>query len=277
MTPYSFRQAPHLWSALSCLKNTQSNWIFWSGIFLFFSVFFSIVTAQDRESIALFMEANQAYENQNFANSATLYEALIEKGHRNGHLYYNLGNAHYRLGNLGQAIGYYLQARHDLPRHEDLIANLAYARQQTTDQKENQEHSWRETFEEWSGPLSLKEWLLFLIVCNGFFWGIAVLRLFYRREIFSWLLFLSGGLTVFLGVGAFIKWWAPLPLGIILPQESAIYSAPHPQATVLFQLHEGTEVVIEDEAKQWRKVRFESTQKGWIEKKNLFLVAPQTL
>ncbi len=277
MTLSSFRQNPPLWSALSFLKRAEKNWLLWSGILLFFSVSFSIVTAQERASIALFMEANRAYQTQNFANSAQLYESLLAQGHRNGHLYYNLGNTHYRLGNLGKAIGYYLQALDDLPRHEDLIANLAYARQQTTDQKENQEHSWRETFQEWSGPLSLQEWLLVLMVCNGFFWGIAILRLFYRREVFSWLLFLSGGLTVFLLVGAFIKWWAPLPLGIILPQKSAIYAAPHQQATVLFELHEGAEVVIQDEAKQWLKVRFESTQKGWIEKKNLFLVAPQTL
>ena len=245
------------------------------SIFLFFPTFVSISTAQEQESISWFVEANQAYENQDFALAANLYESLIQSDHRNGHLYYNLGNTYYRLGSLGKAIGYYLQALHYLPRHEDLIANLKYARQQTTDQKENQKQSWREIFQEWSSPLTLKEWLLFLIICNSIFWGVSVFRLFYRVEMLSWLIFLSGGLTLFFTTGSLVKWWAPLPVGAILPQESALYAAPHQQATVLFQLHEGTEVTIEDEAEQWMQIRFEPTQKGWIEKKNLFLVYPQ--
>ncbi|MBF0277694.1 MAG: tetratricopeptide repeat protein [SAR324 cluster bacterium] len=256
--------------------NFWGNRILWGVLLMGLFGMISLSAAQDRSSVSLFVEANQAYEQQDFARSAALYESLLQKGHQNGHLHYNLGNAYYRLGNLGKAIGYYLRALNDLPRHEDLIANLNYVRLQTTDQKEDLEQSWRETFQEWSSPFTLQEWLLMLLICNGLFWAVAALRLFIQREIFSWLLYLSGGLTVFLLLAAFTKWWAPLPVGTILPQESAIYSAPHEQATVLFQLHEGTEVVIEEEAQEWAKVRFEPTKKGWIEKKNLFFVTLQT-
>ena len=229
---------------------------------------------QEQQSISHWVSANQAYEEQRFFQAASHYEALIAQGHSNGHLYYNLGNTYFRLNNLGKSIGYYLKALQFIPRHEDLIANLNYARQQTIDRRENPKLSWRGVFQEWSSPLTLHEWFLLLLLANGIFWGGALVRLFYRREILSWLIFLSGGLTLFLLAGLLIKWWAPFPIGTILPAESVVYSAPHTQSTILFQLHAGTEVIIEEEMEQWVKIQFEPTQKGWIEQSQLFLVYP---
>ena len=230
--------------------------------------------AQEQQSISVWVAANQAYREQRFLQAATSYETLLARGHINGHLYYNLGNAYFRLNDMGKAIGYYLLAFQYLPRHEDLIANLNYARMQTIDRRENPGSSWREVFRQWSSPMTLQEWFLLLVIASGIFWGGALVRLFYRREILSWLVILSGGLTLFLFVGLFIKWWAPLPTATILPQESVVFSAPHRQSTVLFRLHAGTEVTIEEEMEQWIKIRFEPTQKGWVERNSLFLVYP---
>lgn len=256
---------------LPILKKGGTGWLVGMALFLGMT---SIAKTQEQESVARFVEANQAFEQQNFAKAARLYEALIQEGYKNGHLYYNLGNAYFRLDNLGKAIGNYLQASQYLPRHEDLIANLQYARLQTKDKKENLKQTWREVFQEWSNPLTLQEWLILFVICNGIFWGIGLVQLFYRREIFAWVVFLSGGLALFLAMGAAMRWWAPLPLGTVIPSESAIYSEPHEQATVLFALHAGTEVRIEEERKQWVKIQFEPTRKGWVEKKELFVVLP---
>ena len=244
------------------------------GTFFIVSGYLERNQAQEQQSISDWLAANQAYEEQRFLLAASHYETLIAQGHVNGHLYYNLGNTYFHLNDLGKAIGYYLKALHFLPRHEDLIANLNYARLQTIDRRENPKLSWREVLREWSSPLTLQEWTLMLVSANGIFWIGALLRLFYRREVISWLIFLSGGLTLFLLAGLFIKWWAPLPVGTILPETSAVYSAPHSQSTVLFQLHGGTEVIIEEEMEQWVKIEFEPTQKGWIEQSRLFLVHP---
>ena len=252
-------------------------------ILVFFGAFFVVFgflerkQAQEQQSISLWLAANQAYQEQRFLLAASHYEALVAQGHANGHLYYNLGNTYFHLNNPGKAIGYYLKAQHFLPRHEDLVANLNHARRQTLDRRENPKQSWREVFWEWSSPLTLQEWSSMLVMANGVFWIGVLVRLFYRREFFSWLMFLSGGLTLFLLAGLFIKWWAPLPTGTILPEVSAVYSAPHSQSTVLFQLHGGTEVIIEEEVEQWVKIKFEPTQKGWIEKSRLFLVHPAGL
>lgn len=245
------------------------------NIFIFF--IFIPLLAQAEEDFTLFVEANQAYERQDFITAAKSYEALIQKGHINGHLYFNLGNTYYRLGNLGAAIGNYLQAQQFLPRHEDIIANLNYLRQKTLDQKEDSETSLRLILNGWTQKVSLQEWIISLVVAATLFWASALLRLFYRREVLSWLLITCGGFALFLGVTTFIKWWTPLPVGTILTKEISIYSAPHDQATVLFQLHRGTEVTINDESENWWKIQFDSAKSGWVEKYAIYPTFPNGL
>ncbi len=249
-------------------------WIFLS---LFLVPQFFVVNAQEQTYASLFVAANQAYEEQEFAKAARLYESILQGNYANGHIYYNLGNTHYRIGNLGRALGYYLKAIQYLPRHEDIIANLQYVRQQTKDQRESTERSWREIFNTWSSNFTLQEWILFFIISNVMFWTVALVRLFYRREILFWLMILFGGGTFFLATASFLKWWAPLPTGVILPKETAVYSAPHQQATVLFQLHEGTEVIIEEETEEWIEIQFDPTKKGWVGKQSLFIIHPNQL
>ena len=50
-----------------------------------------------------------------------------ESGLESGELHYNLGNAWFRLGELGPAILHYERARRSMPRDDDLAANLALA------------------------------------------------------------------------------------------------------------------------------------------------------
>ena len=231
--------------------------------------------AQAQEQVVRLVEANRAFEQQDFAHAVRLYESLLQEGYKNGHLYYNLGNAYFRRNDLGQAIGNYLKAAHYLPRNEDLRANLNYARSQTKDQKAAPpQQTFRLVLQKWSNPLTLQEWLGLLLVFNGIFWGVGLLRLFYGQEIFSWVMFLAGGLALFVAVGAASRWLAPVTLGTVLPPQSAIYSAPHKNSTILFELHAGTEVIVEEAAPQWAKIQFEPTRQGWIQKKNLLLIEP---
>jgi len=59
-----------------------------------------------------------------FEQAVGLYEQLLESGFINGQLYYNLGNAYYRLGMPGKAIMYYRRAEELLPRDADIKANI---------------------------------------------------------------------------------------------------------------------------------------------------------
>src|SRR4051812_41285574 len=75
-----------------------------------------------------FAKANQAYNEQRFQEAAEGYESLVQSGQWTANLFYDLGNAYYRLGNFGKAILNYERALALDPRHPEAEANLRLAR-----------------------------------------------------------------------------------------------------------------------------------------------------
>src|SRR3954469_19991984 len=76
----------------------------------------------------VFAKANQAYTDARYDEAATGYQELVRTGNWNATIFYNLGNAQYRLGNFGQAILNYERALALDPRHPEADANLRLAR-----------------------------------------------------------------------------------------------------------------------------------------------------
>ena len=79
-----------------------------------------------------FDQANQLYEAGKFRDAAEAYGKIISSGHSSTPLLFNLGNAQFKAGNLGQAIAAYRQATQLAPRDNDLNANLQFARGRVT-------------------------------------------------------------------------------------------------------------------------------------------------
>src|SRR3982074_2556990 len=76
----------------------------------------------------VFAKANQAYSEARFQEAAEGYESLVQSGQWNANLFYDLGNAYYRVGNFGKAILNYERALALDPRHPEADANLRLAR-----------------------------------------------------------------------------------------------------------------------------------------------------
>ena len=85
----------------------------------------TVVAAPDETAFA---KSNQAYAEGRFDEAATGYENLIRSGNWNANLFYDLGNARFRLGDFGQAILNYERALALEPRHPEADANLRLAR-----------------------------------------------------------------------------------------------------------------------------------------------------
>ena len=76
----------------------------------------TLLNSAPNEALAAFREARDGFQ------------AVVDAGIENGQLYYNLGNTHLRLGDLGQAIADYRRAQRLTPNDERLKANLRFAR-----------------------------------------------------------------------------------------------------------------------------------------------------
>ncbi len=75
-----------------------------------------------------FAQANQQYSEGHFQEAIKSYESLVSSGQWSANLFYDLGNAWFRLGNFGQAILNYERALALDPRHPEATANLALVR-----------------------------------------------------------------------------------------------------------------------------------------------------
>ena len=75
-----------------------------------------------------FVAANKFYEEKDYASAIRLYESIINQGNESAEVYFNLGNAYFKSGDLGYAVLYYTKARRLSPADEDIRHNLEFAR-----------------------------------------------------------------------------------------------------------------------------------------------------
>ena len=111
----------------------------------------------------------------------TATRSLLGNAGADGHLLYNLGNAAFRLNQIGRAILCYERARVLLPRDADLAFNLGHARERVRDVIPETEGFVGTAFF-WLGSLTLAEIFWCFAAANALFWGIAAARLFSRAE-----------------------------------------------------------------------------------------------
>ena len=96
------------------------------------AIFASAVFA-NTEVNSLMQSGNELYKNNQYQSAIDEYNKLVKQGYEGTSLYYNLGNAHYRLGKVGFAILYYEKALKFSPGDEDTKHNLALAKRNLKD------------------------------------------------------------------------------------------------------------------------------------------------
>ena len=218
----------------------------------------------------LFFEANRAYKEGRYQNAVDDYLQLAKKGYANGNLYYNLGNAYFRSGQLGRAILNYKRAQLLIPRDADLNFNLRYAFDQTRDAVSPSQNFLNQAFF-WLDGMTLRELLWAFGVLNIMFWGILLLRLFTRPE---WTYYVFIVLLIFwlvIGGSSVVKWHQLRTdqRTVILAPETGVLAGPDSKDTLLFKLHEGTTVLCERTEDGWSLIRLSESKRGWVKSSDL--------
>ena len=81
----------------------------------------------------LFQQGNQFYQAEDWSEAISAYENLLAAGFEGADLYYNLGNAYFKKGELGRSILNWERAAAIQPGEPDLRANLDLAGSLTID------------------------------------------------------------------------------------------------------------------------------------------------
>ncbi|HEX6791803.1 MAG TPA: tetratricopeptide repeat protein [Candidatus Krumholzibacteria bacterium] len=243
---------------------------------------------------ALFAAGNSAYEAGAYADAIDRYTETVRAGVVNADLYYNLGNAYFKTGDLGRSVLWYERALRIEPRSDDTRANLAMVRSLLRDQQlMPAQGGVRNAALSWHRRLTAGESVLVACAFYALF-TIAVLMLVFRRTRFvqsiyrvaSWIsparlfgLTMSQDLVlgmvitavfalVFAGsANAKIRDSKVAQRAVVVTQEVAVYSGPSEDATIQFKVHEGTVVAVGDGRSGWVRVDLPGDLSGWVEER----------
>ena len=220
-----------------------------------------------------FDAANAAYADGRYDEAASLYQSMIDE-QPNAQLYYNLGNARFKQGELAQAILAYERSLRLDPRNKDAQYNLAFAQSRITDNIVDNDFflsSWARTVR---NGLREHTWLvlsisLFVLALAGLLLFLLGREPWLRKTAFhtAWITLLFSFVT---GLNA-----ASLHRRDTLRNEAIITqgvvnakSSPDRSGTDLFTIHEGTKVTIRETLGEWSNIRVGNNE-GWLRTSNL--------
>lgn len=239
-------------------------------------MFFISVSSLLADVNSVMQKGNELYKNNQYQLAIDEYNKLIKQGYEGASVYYNLGNAHYRLGKIGFAILYYEKALKLSPTDEDIKHNLALAKLGMKDKVDSLPPFF--IFNIWEGLLaafSVSGWtitayivfILLLISIIAYFFSRSVnqqrISFFTGAGISAVLILTIVLLMVKMNKEFYIK------NGIIVESSVTVKSSPDKSSKDEFILHEGLKVRLEDKVDNWVKIRLDDGKIGWILEKNL--------
>ena len=215
-----------------------------------------------------FDAANAAYAEGRYDEAATLYQAMIDE-QPNATLYYNLGNAQFKKGELAQAILAYERALRLEPNHKDAQYNLAFAQSRITDNIVEQDFFVSSWVRAVRNRLSESTWLilsisLFVLALVGLLLFLLGREPWLRKTAFhvAWVALLFS-LIAGLNAASLHKRDTLRNEAIITQGVVNAKSSPDRSGTDLFTLHEGTKVTIRETIGEWSNVSV-GQNVGWI-------------
>jgi len=222
------------------------------------------------DSLDLFKKANNNAENSDFLKAIERYELLIDKGYKNGNLYYNLGNAYYRTNQLGSALWAYYSAQRLIPRDPDLLHNIKVVQARCIDSIEfpksiflfeyflKLEKSVRIVELNMVGSILFLIISLLIIVKKTDFLSVNIIN--YLVSILVILFLLVNGLALRKYINENKEKY-----GVVISNSVSVFSGPKDnQNSILFLVNEGLKVKLNHSQEKWVEIELIDGKKGWV-------------
>jgi tetratricopeptide (TPR) repeat protein len=226
-------------------------------------------------------DANKLYDEGKYEEAISTYENILASGKESAALYYNLGNAYYRVHELAPAILNYERSLLLNPNDEDVLYNLEFARSQTVDKIDTIDvfflKSWINSLAE---LMSSNEWAVLCIITFILFLISALGYVFGRYRALKKTAFFVGCLLLIISLSSFFlarkqkEKYVAREYAIVFDSSVTIKSTPHETGTDLFELHEGTKVKIRRvfENPEWIEIQLEDGNTGWLKNTSIVVI-----
>lgn len=219
----------------------------------------------------LMNDGNDSYKNEQWQSAVDSYNKILNQGYESAALYYNLGNAYFKSGQLGEAILNYERGLKLEPGDEDIQFNLRLANTRTVDKIQE------------VPKLFITEWWdLFISAFNVSGWAFVVILFFLAFLIFIGLYFMSGSinlqrLSIYGGIVSGISLVVLLIVlvlaynrevtsdyGVVLTDTVNVKVSPTEESSDSFVIHEGLKFEIQDQLDDWVKIKLADGKVGWL-------------
>ena len=222
---------------------------------------------------------NEYYTNGEYEEAIEAYKSVIDSGYHSSELYFNLGNACYKSHNITMALVNYERARIMSPRDEEIAYNLEMARSFVVDQIDLlPEFFMRKWYRSIISIFRTDSWALISVLTfiPGLVLFLAYLfsKRITMRKISFWfsVVLISGSILTYLFSYHTYRMDTSHDSAIIFSPSVTVKSSPDESGTDLFQLHEGTKVVIEDQLGEWREIKLSDGNQGWIRLRDMIII-----
>ena len=218
-----------------------------------------------------FEEGKEAYKNGNYRKAIDHWSSILKTDQHSAALYYNLGNAYYKLNEIGPSIFYYEKALQLAPGDRDIKNNLSFAQNARVDAIEPLPKTiFKVWYQRISGLFSYDGWARLSVVLSFLSATLFLLYYFSGSEKRKRVAFISsvvlGMFLVFCAGMAFLTFndYKNDRPAIVFSTQVDVRSEPTVGGEAVFILHEGTKVQILDRDGEWARISIADGKDGWL-------------
>ena len=235
-------------------------------LILFVSLSSSLFAKEDMN--AIWLQANKAFEKKEYATAVLWYQKIADTKPQNAIVYFNLGNAYYKLNNISQAILNYERALAINPNYTEASDNLVIAQSRIPNRLAQSQDIF---FVRW--------WKAITSSTNAGLWAVLSVLLFLAligMNIVKKLRLASFHIPGQVFAGS----WSALAVmlvfaftsanrashnnkAVVTQNDSPFYTSPQQTKPSLY-VPEGTTVVLDNEIQGWVGVTLPDGREGWI-------------
>ena len=237
---------------------------------LYILVFLASVSGIAQNSL-LFEQGKERYKEEKYQEAIDSWMKILENGEHSANLYFNLGNAHYKLNNVGPSIYYYEKAAQLSPLDRDIKTNLAFAENSRIDAIEPLPKT---IFSKWYTTIATQftfdGWALLAVLFSGLF-SILFLGYYFagaeqKKRLFFTTAIICGCLFVLVFTMASVSYkdLQKNVFAIVFSEATDVKSEPKTNSDTIFVIHEGTKVQLLETDGLWTHVAIVNGVEGWM-------------
>lgn len=246
---------------------------------LFYILAFLFSLSVQAQAGSLFDAATKAYNEGDYQAAAEKYEAILDKGLHSAEVYFNLGNAYYKMNKVGPSIYNYEKALLLAPEDPEIKNNLVFARNMTLDNFTTlEEPVVSRMLRGIPAYYSADRWAVISLILIALFVASFIAFRFLLTPFSKRMAFIASMLFLLLGLSSIFlayqqqKSYNEDQPAIIMAESVPVKSEPNARGQVAFELHEGTKVEVTEVLDNWSKIRVSNGNTGWIPASELRLI-----